>query len=680
MVQGIFDDLSPVTRSMWAYPDTGAWDPERNTREFVAAMPEWRRHGLLAFTINLQGGSPQGYSNEQPWHNSAFKDDGSLRGDYLARLERILDRADELGMVVILGLFYFGQDQRLRDEEAVKRGVDDAVSWIFAHGYKNVLVEVNNECDVESYDHEILKPRRVHELIERVKAVAPAAGRGRLLAGTSFKGGSIPETRVVRASDFLLLHGNGVSDPRQIAAMARRTREVEGFRPMPILFNEDDHYDFEKPANNLAAAVGEHVSWGFFDYRRGEEGFEEGFQSVPVSWGISSERKRGFFGAVARMTGALSAAERPSASAAKASGSREALGLSALLEPLRGKFELPALAAAVVRGEEVVALGAVGVRKVGAPDEVTAQDKFHIGSCTKSMTATLAAMLIEEGKVSWGTQIADVFPERAAGMDPRYRKVTLEQLLSHRGGTPASLDADGLWARIWEQKGTPVAQRLFLLDGVLAKPPDAPPGTKLIYSNAGYAIAGAMLERVMGKPWEELMRERIFKPLGMSSAGFGAPASPAMTDQPWGHTAGSLALRPVPPGPGADNPAAIGPAGTVHCSIGDLARYAAFHLKGARGEGKLLKPETFLKLHTPVNGQDHALGWLAVERDWAGGAALTHTGSNTMFFTVIWIAPRKDFAVVVATNLGSEKAGTACDQTAWALIQEFLVKRATKGR
>src|SRR2546422_6771080 len=135
MVQGIFDDRNPETTSAWAYPDTGKWDPERNTREFIAAMPEWRKHGLLAFTINLQGGSPQGYSQNQPWHNSAFKDDGSLRGDYLARLERILDRADELGMVVILGLFYFGQDQRLRDEEAVKRGVDDAVSWIFAHGY-----------------------------------------------------------------------------------------------------------------------------------------------------------------------------------------------------------------------------------------------------------------------------------------------------------------------------------------------------------------------------------------------------------------------------------------------------------------------------------------------------------------------------------------------------------------
>ncbi|MCU0874342.1 MAG: hypothetical protein MUE50_18565, partial [Pirellulaceae bacterium] len=115
LVQGIFDDLNPETRARWDYPD-GSWDPERNTREFIAAMPAWREHGLLAFTINLQGGSPQGYSASQPWHNSAFESDGRLRPAFLARLERILDRADELGMAVILGLFYFGQDERLQDE------------------------------------------------------------------------------------------------------------------------------------------------------------------------------------------------------------------------------------------------------------------------------------------------------------------------------------------------------------------------------------------------------------------------------------------------------------------------------------------------------------------------------------------------------------------------------------
>ncbi len=300
MVQGIFDDLNTNTAAQWAYADTGRWDAERNTREFIAAMPEWRAHGLLAFTINLQGGSPQGYSSAQPWHNSAIAADGSLRADYLRRLERILDRADELGMVVMLGYFYFGQDERVRDEAAVIRAKDEATRWILDHGWRNVLVEINNECNVR-YDHAILKPDRVNELIERVKKTT-REGR-RLLVSTSYGGGTIPKENVVRASDFMLLHGNGVSDPKKISDMVRQTRAVPGYRPMPILFNEDDHFDFDQPANNFIAAVGEHASWGYFDFRMKGEGFGEGYQSVPVNWGLSSERKRGFFKLLREITG-----------------------------------------------------------------------------------------------------------------------------------------------------------------------------------------------------------------------------------------------------------------------------------------------------------------------------------------------------------------------------------------
>jgi hypothetical protein len=300
MVQGTFDDLNTNTIALWAYPDTGKWDAERNTREFIAAMPEWRAHGLLAFTINLQGGSPQGYSSQQPWHNSAINADGSLRSNYLARLERILDRADELGMVVVLGYFYFGQDERLRDETAVIHATDHATKWILDRGYRNVIVEINNECNVR-YDHAILKPERVHELMERVRK-ATRDGR-RLFVSTSYGGGTIPKENVVRASDFLLLHGNGVSDPAKISEMVRKTRSVPGYRPMPILFNEDDHFDFDKPRNNFTAAVAERAAWGYFDFRMKDEGFNEGYQSVPVNWGISSERKRGFFKLLREITG-----------------------------------------------------------------------------------------------------------------------------------------------------------------------------------------------------------------------------------------------------------------------------------------------------------------------------------------------------------------------------------------
>jgi hypothetical protein len=308
MVQGIFDDLNPETVHRWQYPDTGAWDPERNTDEFVAAMPEWRDHGLLAFTINLQGGSPEGYSREQPWHNSAIEADGSLRPDYMSRLERILDRADELGMVAILGYFYFGQDERLEDEAAVLRAVDNATNWLLDRGYRNVLVEVNNEANVR-YDHESLQPARVHELIERVRGTSRNGYR--LLAGTSYGGGTMPGADVVAASDFILLHGNGVSDPDRIASMVRNTRSMAEYRGQPILFNEDDHFDFEHPWNNMRAAVSEYASWGYFDpapesTRTGN--YVDGYQLVPVNWGINTDRKRGFFRLVAEMTGSAMAA------------------------------------------------------------------------------------------------------------------------------------------------------------------------------------------------------------------------------------------------------------------------------------------------------------------------------------------------------------------------------------
>jgi hypothetical protein len=298
MVQGIFDDRNPETRERWQYPDTGHWDPERHTREFVAAMPEWREHGLLAFTINLQGGSPQGYSREQPWHNSAIEADGSLRDDYLGRLEQILDRADELGMVAILGIFYFGQDERLADEQAVKRAVDNTIDWLFDRKYANVLLEINNECNVR-YDHAILQPERVHELIERAQQ-RRRDGR-RFLVSTSYGGGTIPKENIVRAADFLLLHGNGVSDPGRLAEMVSKSRAVPGYREMPIVFNEDDHFGFEQPQNNLLAAVGEYASWGYFD--PGESNYRDGYQCPPVNWGINTERKRAFFKKLKEITG-----------------------------------------------------------------------------------------------------------------------------------------------------------------------------------------------------------------------------------------------------------------------------------------------------------------------------------------------------------------------------------------
>ena len=307
MVQGIFDDLNPETQHLWKYPDTDVWNPDRNTNEFVDAMTDWRQYGLLSFTLNMQGGSPFGYSKSQPWDNSAFESDGTLRINYMKRLERILDKANELEMVVILGLFYFGQDERLSNESAVINAVNNTIDWLFQHNYRNVLIEINNECD-NRYSHPILKAERVYELIDMVKSKEKNGYR--YYVSTSFNGNTIPTEKVVKSSDYVLLHGNGVGQPDRITEMVELTRKLKAYRPMPIVFNEDDHYEFDKPANNMLNALKAHASWGYFDFRRvkGQRGsdvdepFEDGFQSVPVDWKVSSERKKAFFELLSKIT------------------------------------------------------------------------------------------------------------------------------------------------------------------------------------------------------------------------------------------------------------------------------------------------------------------------------------------------------------------------------------------
>ena len=192
MVQGIFDDANPETISKWAYSDTGKWDPDRNTAEFIAAMPEWKRHGMISFTINFQGGSPEGYSRSQPWDNNAFAEDGSIKPAYAARMKRILDAADRLGMIPIVGYFYLGASPRLKTDETAIKATEHATRFLFEGSWRNILVEINNETN-PTYQPPVLRPERVHTLIEKVKNMRRADG-SRLLVGTSYGGGAIPTT------------------------------------------------------------------------------------------------------------------------------------------------------------------------------------------------------------------------------------------------------------------------------------------------------------------------------------------------------------------------------------------------------------------------------------------------------------------------------------------------------
>lgn len=335
-----------------------------------------------------------------------------------------------------------------------------------------------------------------------------------------------------------------------------------------------------------------------------------------------------------------------------------------LLEPIHAKRKLPGMVAAIVEGDDVIAIGAAGLRKLGSPEAITIDDKLHLGSCTKAMTATMLARLVERKQLAWDSTVAQVFPDLAARLDAGYRGVTLEQLLQHRAGLPAN----GAWALLGLDPST-TKQRLNLIELVFGKPPQLPPGTEYAYSNVGYAVAAAMGEKVTGRSWEALIEEELFAPLAMDTVGMGAPGTKGEVNQPWGHLIVGTRALPAQ----RDNPSSLGPAGRVHCTIRDWAKFISLHLRGARGEPTpILTPDTFARLHRPPTGGDYAAGWVAIERPWAGGTAFTHQGSNTMWHCVVWMAPKKNFAVLAVTNVAGEDAARACDEACSAMIRHYF--------
>ena len=347
------------------------------------------------------------------------------------------------------------------------------------------------------------------------------------------------------------------------------------------------------------------------------------------------------------------------------------------LEEIRAKHDVPALAAAVIRDGRLLTYAAVGVRKRGEDVPVTAWDKFHLGSCTKAMTATLVEVLVEQKQLRWEMTLAEALPDLADGMHPGYRKVTLLQCAAHRSGMPG---ADKTWPvgmdflAVHALPGPPRAQRRAYVEKILAQPPAARPGTRFLYSNAGYAVLGAVCEQAADSPWEDLMEKHIFRPLRMTRTGFGAMGSPGPITEPWQHKVFEGKETPLEPGPLIDNPPAIGPAGTVHCQITDWAAFVEAHLDGAGGRLTPLAVKDWKRLHTPPLGGDYALGWGTAERGWAKGTALTHAGSNGMNYAVVWLAPEANFAVLVATNTGAEAAPKACDDVAAAMVRRFVME------
>ncbi len=336
------------------------------------------------------------------------------------------------------------------------------------------------------------------------------------------------------------------------------------------------------------------------------------------------------------------------------------------LERIRTQHDLPGLAAALVGPTGVTSWAVTGVRKKGASELINPQDEWHLGSNTKAMTAMLAALAVQEKKLRWDSSLGEIFPRQTDLKKSPLAAATLTQLLSHGSGLPAN----ALWG-LFGLSGTIDlrAQRASVLE-LAARTPDLPkPGSRHEYSNWGYVLAGHMLETVWDASWEELMQRRLFQPLGIQRAGFGGLGTPGENDQPWPHDGKG---EPMPNnGPLVDNPAVLGPAGTVHMALEDWGRFIAEHLAGRAGKGRLLSGKAaYEHLHTATQPPEpYAYGWITLERKW-GGRVLHHGGSNTMNHSVAWLAPEKGFAVIACTNSGSEKAPLALDQAASLLIQQ----------
>lgn len=353
----------------------------------------------------------------------------------------------------------------------------------------------------------------------------------------------------------------------------------------------------------------------------------------------------------ARMAGLWAGVAAGVAGAAEDEGS--------FLEEIRRRHAMPGMACAIVTRGGVLRAWAAGVRRQGMEGAFGVDDCVHLGSCTKAFTATLAAGAVAEGTIGWESTVGELLANEGR-VASGWREVTLEQLLRHRGGAPATAPAQA-WREAWGCRRPAVDCRTIFVRRLLAEAPPERRGEHH-YSNQGYAIAGRMLEIALEQPYEALLGTRLLEPLGIHRAGFGPPST-TQADAPVGHDDMG---RPDD----IDNPAAIAPAGTLHMPPADWARFLAIHLGGDLPAALAGLGPQMAALHRPADGPPgEALGWVTARRPW-GGRVLNHAGSNTRWYCVAWLAPERGFGVVAATNQGGDPASRACDEACAALIRQ----------
>lgn len=337
--------------------------------------------------------------------------------------------------------------------------------------------------------------------------------------------------------------------------------------------------------------------------------------------------------------------------------------LGARLAAIRGAEEVPGLWGGRfhVDGRRVYACA--GIRREGERDAVAPDDTIHLGSCTKAMTAALVARECSAGRLSFDTTLAGLFPAEISA-DSVWADCTIEHLLRHTGGTPANADWHDLHRASPDDPSAARRAMVAWLAGC-----GRPSARAFLYSNVGYALLGHAVETIRGRPWETLVVEEVLAPLGVAGAGFG-PVPPEGTVGPWGHVIRDGATQPVR----VDNPPPLGPAGRVHLRPTEWAKFVlAFADGGATGRAALgIGPGVWERLLDPGDG-GYAGGWGIHDRAWGGGRVLSHSGSNTTWYCVAWVAPNRDFCLLGATNTGATGAAKACDAAVATCLDASLL-------
>jgi CubicO group peptidase (beta-lactamase class C family) len=346
-----------------------------------------------------------------------------------------------------------------------------------------------------------------------------------------------------------------------------------------------------------------------------------------------------------------------------------------LMEAARAKAGVPAVGALVVTSKGTMLLEVTGARKAGTDVKIQPADRFHLGSNTKHFTALLIAELVAKKKLTYDLTLAQAFPEYARKMPASFRKVTLRMLLRHRSGMPGDLPD---WWKV-PQTGSPRKQRQTVVKWAVESGNEVQPEKAFAYSNYGYVMAAAMVERVLNASYESLVKKYVFDPLGIKQYGFGPmTTNKRVIDQPWGHEEDGT---PVEPGPKADNPPVMNPAARLHISLGDWAKYAQDQLRGARGEKALLPAAAYKPLHeSPNKDESYTLGaWIEARLPF--GSLLMHDGSNTLNYAAAVLDPKHDFAILVVCNQGGEKkkGAAACGAIRNALIPALIQMAQPKG-